>query len=214
MQEPTRIIAIRHGETAWNAGQRMQGHLDIPLNEQGLWQATQLPAALADEAIAAVYSSDLARARVTAEAFALPLQLPLTLSAGLRERCFGEFEGCTYDEITERWPDGALRWRSRDVAFAPAGGESLVAFSARCVGEVARLAAGHAGQTIAVVAHGGVLDCLYRAATGLALDAPRTWLLGNATVNRLMRHDQGWALVGWNDDRHLARPSADETLTA
>lgn len=214
MQEPTRIIAIRHGETAWNAGQRMQGHLDIPLNEQGLWQAAQLPGALADEAIAAVYSSDLARARRTAEAFALPLRLPLALSEGLRERCFGEFEGCTYDEITARWPEAAVRWRARDPGFAPAGGESLVDFSARCLGEVARVAASHAGQTIAVVAHGGVLDCLYRAATGLALDAPRTWLLGNAAINRLMRHDQGWALVGWNDDRHLERPPSDETLTA
>ena len=76
----------------------------------------------------------------------------------------------------------------------------------RCVQAVSRLAARHPGQAIAVVAHGGVLDCLYRRATGIALDVPRTCQLGNATVNRLLYTGEGFALVGWDDHRHLQAP--------
>ena len=91
--------------------------------------------------------------------------------------------------------------------FAPDGGESLDTFSRRCVGTVQRLAAAHAGQAIALVCHGGVLDCLYRAATGLALDAPRSWPLPNAGINRLLAGEHGLTLVGWCDTGHLADTS-------
>jgi probable phosphoglycerate mutase len=61
-----------------------------------------------------------------------------------------------------------------------------------------------------VVAHGGVLDCLYRAATRVALEAPRSWQLGNATINRLLATVEGFTLVGWNDDRHLDGLTVDD----
>jgi 2,3-bisphosphoglycerate-dependent phosphoglycerate mutase len=203
MPAVTRVIAIRHGETAWNAEQRLQGHTDIGLNERGQEQARRLARALEGEDFAAVYASDLSRAFATAQAFAEPAGLTVQPDTGLRERAFGLFEGHTYGEIEQRWPDGALRWRQRDPAFAPEGGESLETFQARCVAAVSRLAAAHAGQSIAVVAHGGVLDALYRAATRAGLSAPRTWALGNASVNRLLHTDEGFVLVGWNDSRHL-----------
>jgi probable phosphoglycerate mutase len=215
--EATRLVVLRHGETAWNIGLRVQGHIDEPLNEHGRWQAERLGQALAGEGLAAVYSSDLQRALATAQAVAAAAGLPrVHTDAALRERFFGRFEGLTHPEIEARWPDEARRWRQREAGFAPGGGETLEAFFARCVPAVAELATRHRGQCIAVVAHGGVLDCLYRAATGLDLQAPRTWQLGNASVNRLLWHDQGFALVGWNDDAHLreaarqaaARPDA------
>ena len=68
---------------------------------------------------------------------------------------------------------------------------------------VQRQALAHAGQAIALISHGGVLDCLYRAATGLALDVPRTWPLGNAGIHRLLHTGQGLTLTGWNDSAHL-----------
>jgi probable phosphoglycerate mutase len=203
MPAVTRVVAIRHGETAWNAEQRLQGHTDIGLNERGQEQARRLARALEGEDFAAVYASDLSRAFATAQAFAEPAGLTVRPDTGLRERAFGLFEGHTYGEIEQRWPDGALRWRQRDPQFAPEGGESLETFQARCVATVSRLAAAHAGQSIAVVAHGGVLDALYRAATRAGLSAPRTWALGNASVNRLLHTDEGFVLVGWNDSRHL-----------
>jgi 2,3-bisphosphoglycerate-dependent phosphoglycerate mutase len=204
----TRVIVLRHGETDWNAATRMQGHTDIALNARGRWQAGRLAEALADEDIAAVYSSDLLRAQATAQALAARLGLAVNRHDGLRERGFGVFEGLTYAEIETRWPADAQRWRRRDVDFAPPGGETLTQFHARCVATAAALAAQHRGRQIALVAHGGVLDCLYRAATRVELDAPRSWQLGNAAINRLLHTEDGFTLVGWDDTRHLVEDAA------
>ena len=206
----TRIFAIRHGETAWNRDTRIQGQLDIPLNPLGLLQARRVAEALRDEGIDAIFTSDLSRARQTAQAIADASAAPLNLDAGLRERAFGRFEGCTWAEIAERWPEQSERWRRRDLEFSADGGETLPDFYARCIGAVERLAAASAGQTIAIVAHGGVMDCLYRAASRLALEAPRSWTLGNATINRLLYSAEGLTMVGWNDDLHLENLSLDE----
>jgi probable phosphoglycerate mutase len=202
-EQATRIIAIRHGETDWNVATRIQGQLDIALNETGHRQARRLAAALADEALDAVYSSDLARARETAQAVARHAGLEVRADTGLRERGFGVFEGLTFTEIEQRFPDSARRWRQRDASFGPDGGETLQAFYQRAVASVATLAAQHRGQHIAVVAHGGVLDALYRAATRVALDAPRTWQVSNASINRLLASEAGFVLVGWDDTCHL-----------
>lgn len=204
MLDPTRIVAIRHGETAWNAEGRLQGQLDVPLNALGRAQAARLAPALRDEGLQAVVASDLGRAWHTAQALAGPLGLPLAAEAGLRERSFGSLQGFSYEQIRQRWPELAERWRRRDLDFAaPDGGESLPQFSARVLAAVERVAAAHAGGCIALVCHGGVLDCLYRAATRVALDAPRSWQLGNASINRLLHTPQGLSLVGWNDRAHL-----------
>ncbi|MDH4059361.1 MAG: histidine phosphatase family protein [Aquincola sp.] len=206
----TRLIAIRHGETAWNVDTRIQGQLDIGLNETGRWQAGRLARALADVTIDAVYSSDLLRALDTARAVANVAGQPVRLDASLRERGFGSFEGLTYAEVESRFPDEARRWRQRDPQFAPEGGESLADFQARAVAAVAAIASRHRGQHVVVFTHGGVLDALYRAASHITLDAPRTWHLGNAGINRLLHGDHGFTLVGWADMLHLEAPSLEE----
>ena len=204
MSQATRVCLIRHGQTAWNAATRVQGHLDIGLDATGQAQAERLGAALADEGLDAIYSSDLARAHSTALAVARRLGLAVQTDTRLRERAFGRFEGLTHADIAQRWPEAAARWRQRDPDFAAeGGGESLLQLHARCVPAAAELAARHAGQCIALVAHGGVLDALYRAATGLPPQAPRTWQLGNASVNRLLWNGEGFVLVGWDDAAHL-----------
>ena len=209
----TRVLAIRHGETAWNRDARIQGQIDIPLNDAGLAQARSLAQALAEDALAAVYSSDLLRAHQTAEAVAAAQGLVVHADVGLRERHFGDFEGRTYHEIDADLPELAQRWRRRDPDFGPPGGEVLKAFFARSVSAIERIAASHRGQTIAVVCHGGVLDCLYRAATHVALDRPRSWDLGNAAINRLLHTPQGFSLIGWNDSAHLEGLTLDEGST-
>lgn len=215
MTEVTRLIAIRHGETAWNTERRLQGQLDIPLNALGERQAARLAEALRHEGLDAVVASDLGRAWRTAQALAGPLGLPLYPEPGLRERAFGEMQGHTYEEIEARWPEWAARWKARDPGFAaPGGGESLAGFYARCVASAERVAEAFAGRAVALVCHGGVLDCLYRAAARVPLDAPRTWQLGNAAVNRLLHTPQGLMLVGWNDHSHLDGlddPALDES---
>lgn len=203
MTEATRLIVVRHGETAWNVDTRVQGQLDIGLNATGERQAQQLGEALADETVAAVYASDLSRAWNTARAVAGPLGIEVIAEPRLRERAFGHFEGRTFADIEANSPDEARRWRTRDPEFAPEGGESLVVFRQRVTAVAADLAARHTGTQVVLVAHGGVMDVLYRAATGQELQAPRTWHLGNAAINRLLWTPQGFSLVGWGDIAHL-----------
>lgn len=210
LDSSTRVLAIRHGETAWNRDKRIQGQFDVPLNETGRAQARSLGEALAGETVDVVYSSDLVRAHETAAAAAAALGRPVQLVPGLRERSFGVFQGWTWQEIAERWPEQSERWRRRDPDFGAEGGETLQDFYARSVGAVEQLLRAHAGQTVLLVTHGGVLDCLYRAATRLPLQAARTWTLGNAAINRLLYSDAGFALVGWNDDAHLQVIGASE----
>lgn len=209
--EATRILAIRHGETAWNVDTRIQGHLDIPLNDTGRWQAQRLAKALAArDNIHAIYSSDLQRAHHTAQAIAAATGAPLATHAALRERGFGIFEGKTYVEIEQTWPEESERWRKREPHWAPPGGESLLQVRERITRTLHELAARHAGEQIALVAHGGIMDQLYRAATGQDLQSPRTWPLGNTAVNRLLWTPQGLSLVGWADTTHLDDSTLDE----
>ena len=210
MLEPTRIIALRHGETEWNVDTRIQGHLDIALSAKGRWQAERLAHALRGEPIKAIYASDLTRAWETAQYVARVQGLPVTQEVGLRERDFGDFEGKTFAEIEVLLPEQSLRWRKRDPEFYPAGGESLIALRARVMEAAERLAAQHPGQQIALVGHGGVMDVLYRAATRQGIQAPRTWALGNAAINRLLWTPEGFTLVGWADTQHLNDDVLDE----
>ncbi len=205
LDSSTRILLIRHGETLWNRAARIQGHTDIGLSPLGLMQAERLALALQDEAIDAVFSSDLSRAAQTAEALTCrrPELPPLQRDAGLRERAFGAFEGLTFQQIAEQSPESSERWRRREADFCPPGGESLGDFYRRSLSTLQRLAEAHPGRSLLVVSHGGVLDCLYRAATGQSLQAPRSWALGNASINRLLFADGGFRLIGWNDEGHL-----------
>ncbi len=223
--QATRILAIRHGETLWNVDTRIQGHLNIDLNETGRWQADRVGHALASEPIQAIYSSDLRRALETAKAIATaparltthtPTPLQVTPHLQLRERHFGYLQGKTWAEIETEHPEECKLWRTRDPYWAPAGGESLSDLRERIQRCVNELASQHMGEQIVLVAHGGVMDALYRLATGQDIQAPRTWHLGNAAINRLLWTPQGLSLVGWGDVSHFddihAKP-LDETST-
>ncbi len=199
----TRITALRHGETAWNIDTRIQGQLDISLNDTGRWQADQAGIALASDSIDAIVSSDLSRAYETALAVAKPHGLTVQIDPGLREREFGAFQGMTFAEIEAQHPEQALLWRKRVPDFAPAGGESLLLFRERVAQCLYRLSAQFTGKHLVIVSHGGVMDIIYRQATGLELQAPRTWQLGNASINRVLWNGEHFSLVGWSDTSHL-----------
>jgi len=210
--DTTRIIAVRHGETDWNASGRIQGQRDVPLNDKGHWQARRAAQLLFHtlEPVAAVYSSDLARAHQTASSIAQVYGIAVGADLRLRERSFGAFEGKTFTELEQEFPHDAARWRARDSSWAPPGGETLVALSERVLAATNALAELHMGEQIVLVAHGGVLDMMYRIATRQAVDTPRTWDLGNASINRLLWTPEGLNLVGWSDTRHLDQNWRDE----
>ncbi|MFY8124518.1 MAG: histidine phosphatase family protein [Hydrogenophaga sp.] len=206
----TRILAVRHGETLWNRETRIQGFTDIDLSDHGRWQAQQLAQALREEPVAACYASDLSRARNTAQAVADVHGHMVHTDPGLRERCFGQFEGHTWTEIETQWPEASQAWRQRVPDWEPQGGESLIRLQARVLTTLNRIAQRHMGEQILVVVHGGVLDILYRAATRLDLQAPRAWELRNTAINRLLWSPEGLTLVGWDDRAHLESGTLDE----
>ncbi|MCK0506952.1 histidine phosphatase family protein [Aromatoleum anaerobium] len=205
MMRATRLCLIRHGETAWNAEKRLQGHLDVPLNEIGHVQAEATAASLAGHRFAAFYCSDLRRAQQTAAAAGRTLGFEATLEPELRERHYGVFQGLTYDEARERFPQDFARFHARDPDFAFCGeGESLGAFAARIHRALERIATRHAGRQALVVTHGGVLDIAHRLATGKALDTPRDFTIPNAALNWIEFDGRRWHLLAWAEQAHLA----------
>ncbi|KVR35088.1 histidine phosphatase family protein [Burkholderia ubonensis] len=211
----TQILFIRHGETAWNRIKRIQGHIDIPLADSGLAQAQRLAVRLARETcdgarVDAIYSSDLMRAQQTAQPAADALGLPLVLRAGLRERAYGIFQGHDSTEIEARFPDAYAAWQTRDPGFEPEGGESQRAFYHRVLHALEPIVAAHPGGRIACVAHGGVLDCVYRFANGLDLAAPRNYQLLNTSINVVDYVDGRANVVQWADVSHLDETSDDD----
>jgi probable phosphoglycerate mutase len=200
----TRICFVRHGETDWNIEQRMQGHIDLCLNALGQAQAEALGRHFADCPAVALYSSDLLRARQTAQPIAVALHLPLRLDPALRERHFGRCEGLTPDEVITRHAEDAQAFASRDPDYAPpGGGESRRAHQRRILDCVARLAGAHRGQTIVIVTHGGVLDVIYRHAHGLPPDAPRDYPIPNAGINWIVAGDAHWQIESWGETTRL-----------
>ncbi|MGH6609233.1 MAG: histidine phosphatase family protein, partial [Burkholderiaceae bacterium] len=133
----------------------------------------------------------------------------------LRERSFGYFEGLTLDEIAERHPADFARWRARDPAWQMDGGESGQQLIDRVLSGLADIAAKHAGRSVLLVSHGGVLDVVYRAARSLEWHAPREHQMLNAAINRLTASTTAplvLAIQQWSDVAHL-QESRDELLT-
>lgn len=218
----TELILIRHGETDWNRELRFQGQLDVPLNEIGLVQAQRVAERMAREPVRHLVSSDLLRARQTAEPVgAHPLQpMPLTpeLSAGLREQHFGIAEGMCVADIKARHAEAWSRWIRFEADYAFDGGETTRQFHARVLAAVCALGRRHAGQTLVVVTHGGVLDMVYRTALGLPLSGPRQSEIPNAGLNRVRLSGEAIEIVQWADTAHLAdlppQPVYDQTRLA
>jgi probable phosphoglycerate mutase len=200
---PTRLCVIRHGETAWNAEGRVQGQTDVPLSALGAAQALALAAALAGERFSALYASDLARVRQTAEPAARALGLAPRLEAALRERHYGKFETLTYAEARERFPHDFARFKAKEPDYDFETGESLARFNARALACVAAIARRHAGEQVLVFTHGGVLEMVRRHALGLGLAAPRDFEIPNAAINWIEVSGEGWRVQAWAERGHL-----------
>lgn len=199
----TELILIRHGETAWNREYRMQGHTDTKLSETGLAQAAALARRLSERRFSALYSSDLSRARQTAQAIADATGHAIRVDRELRERVFGIFEGLTFDEIAQRYPEHLARFRARDPDYAVPGGESPRAFFERSIAALTRIAEAHPDESVVVVTHGLVLDTAWRAARGTPLEVRREAPILNASLNVFRRESGAWFEVTWGDIGHL-----------
>ncbi len=199
------LLLIRHGETEWNTEGRIQGFRDIGLSERGRRQAQVLARHLQGRALDAVYASDLSRAIETAEPLARERSAAVRIDPRLKERGFGLFEGHTYAEAEANWPQEYAIWRQRDPGHAVPGGESYRDARVRVLAALGDIARQHAGQTVAVVTHGGVLDIVYRAAHAIPWETPRSHLLPNASINHVRAHHPGPRLevLAWAQSGHL-----------
>lgn len=199
----TRICFIRHGETDWNVAKRIQGHTDIPLNETGRAQALAMAFNAAHQRFHAIYSSDLARTLETALALAQREDQEVKLLPQLRERHYGVFQGITAAEGAVKYPEAHAHYVARDLEYDFENGESLRGFAERVADGIDWLVRHHSGQTIAAVSHSGVLDVIYRRATGRPLHTPRDFVIPNCALNWFHFDGQGWHLEAWADRHYL-----------
>ena len=155
-----KMILVRHGQTAWNAQQKYQGHTDIPLDTTGRQQAARVADYLCGrESIAALYSSDLSRARETAEIIGRRIDFPVKVDRRLRELNFGVWEGLTFNEVYRDYPKEFDTWFQHTARFKVPGGESFQDLLHRSLEALNEIAALYSG-TVAVATHGGVIMAL------------------------------------------------------
>jgi len=204
----TRFIVVRHGETAWNAQGRIQGHLDSPLNEEGLAQAILVGERLAREPIDTIFCSDLGRVLQTVQPLVDRLGMEPVRREALRERNLGIFQGLTSAQCQARHPQDYARFHGRDVDHVVPGGESIRQVYARVAAFFDATAREHPGRTLVVVTHGGILDALYRHVTGTPLEKLRDFPIYNASLNWMRHADGRWHLDAWGDISHLTRDAA------
>lgn len=191
----TILYFIRHGETDWNKDRRIQGHSDIDLNPRGVEQAERLAVHIANHPISAVYSSDLKRARDTAEKLANRINVPVETRNTLRERFYGEWEGLTIDEIKARYDYPAVD----ETAY---GIESFAAMQERAHRCLSNLAENHPNQTIAVVSHGGLINAFLHFVTN-GEHGPGITRIDNTGLSMFRYRSGNWEVLSINEINHL-----------
>jgi broad specificity phosphatase PhoE len=198
-----RLLLARHGQTDWNAQHRYQGHAPVPLNEIGHRQATALGQRLAHEGIEAIYSSDLPRAWMTAQAVAAACDLPVQAEPRIREMDFGQWQGRTHAEIHPDRTGRASGRHQEPLSLAAPGGETLGQLAER-VGEALEEARRtQQDRTVLWVTHGGPLRVLLCLVLGLDLERNGQFRTHTASVSELHVLPDRTLLALLNDTHHL-----------
>jgi broad specificity phosphatase PhoE len=199
------LICVRHGRTAWNAGRRFQGQTDIPLDDEGLAQAQALAAHLHGERFDLALTSDLIRARTTAETILGKRGLPLELTPEFREMHFGLWEGLTWEEIVVRWPELDARNEKAPMYYTAEGGESWDALCARVDGALrATVARMRPDDRALIVSHAGVMHAIVRSLAAAGGSAARTVATGirfspGGIIRARGSFADGWELTAINE---------------
>lgn len=198
----TRVVAVRHGETDWNRNARMQGWAPTDLNERGREQAAAVGRWLADEYdVDRATASDLLRARRTAKHILEHDDVvPVEHDTAWRERDLGVYQGLTYGDVEERFPEFGLGETAYEAALAiPEGGESLRDMADRVTAGFNRLLERHEGETVLLVTHGGPLHVLLGYAKGMPLqEALGSHHQANCAVNEIRGDENGLRVVREN----------------
>ena len=190
-----RLLAIRHGATAYSQERRYAGSQDIPLSPEGHRQCAALAQALGIFSAAAVYASPLMRARESAAPVAAAQGIEVTLESDFREMSFGDWEGLTRDEVERRFPEDYAVWRTAPERFVRPGSEPLADVAERVLRGLAELRATHRGETVVLVSHAVVTRLIVLQALGLGPD--RLWSVdaSPAGITEIEYRDEDWATV-------------------
>src|SRR3984893_75222 len=162
----TRVFMVRHGATVMSAEDRFAGATDVELSDEGREQTRRLAERLSREEIAAVYASPLGRTMETAQILAAPHQLEVQACDGLREISHGRWEQMTRREVEEKFPEEAAEWEKDPYTFAPLGGESGLAVTARALPALVEIVRAHSGDHVLVVSHKGTIRLLLSSLLG------------------------------------------------
>jgi broad specificity phosphatase PhoE len=162
----TRLFLVRHGATVLSAEDRFAGSTDAPLSDEGREQVRRLAARLAREPLNAVYASPLGRTMETARILAGPHSLEVRARAELREITHGRWEQLTRREVQERFPEEVAAWDEDPYTFAPEGGESGLAVTARALPALIEIVRAHAGEKVLVVSHKATIRLLLSSLLG------------------------------------------------
>lgn len=162
----TRVFLVRHGATVLNAEDRFAGATDVALSDEGREQARRLAERLGQEEISAIYSSPLGRTVETAQILAVPHQLEIQVRDGLREINHGRWEQMTRREVEHKFPEEAAEWEKDPYTFAPQGGESGLAVTARALPVLIDLVRHHSGENFLVVSHKATIRLLLSSLLG------------------------------------------------
>ncbi|NPV90466.1 MAG: alpha-ribazole phosphatase [Firmicutes bacterium] len=200
------IWMVRHGETEWNHQSRYQGHTDVPLNEVGIIQSRQAAERLASEPITAVYSSDLTRARTTAEIIAASHGLTVRVKKGLRESNYGKWEGMTFKEIKAVYPGAIERWLDNPQGSRPPDGESLWEVRERALAAVDEIRGENPeDSSLVIVTHGGVIAMLLMTYLKEGPEFLRRFFGRNASISKIEFRGEDVEVLEWSDASHLER---------
>lgn len=200
------IYFIRHGQTDWNVQRIYQGQLDVPLNEQGLWQIEQVGLRFEGVGIERIYHSPLARAARTAQALHAHTGAPLTPVEELKEICMGEWQGRSFADVRREDPERARLFSERPDCPAP-GGESYPELQRRALRALeVPLASGL--ETVAVVSHGALLKTLICHFLCMDLAAIHTFDIANASVSAALYEGGRFKVITLNDMSHLPKAFA------
>lgn len=203
------IVLLRHGATDWNLQGRCQGSSDRSLNEVGVRQAEQIARQLSSETVHAVYSSNLRRARHTAQLVSRPHALPVLIEDDIRELDHGELEGLTFSQIKEQYSVFLERWRTAPAQLQVPGGERLVDVAQRAWNGLNRITGRHAaGETVIVVSHNFPILGIVCRLTGTPLDRYRSFHLDPCGMTRLIRHgNNDWEIKQVNGKPYVPGPN-------
>ncbi len=200
----TKLILVRHGQTDWNKEGRFQGQSDVALSEEGIRQAEDLAAHFPVDSVDAVYSSDLIRARRTAEIIANRFGLRVEAKQSLREINFGDWEGLTYDEIILNWPEALSNFLQHPDILEVPNGETFPQVRKRAMDAIGDILEEQDGKSVVLTAHGGILRSILTAVLHMPLQYLWSIRQFNTAVS-IVRYDEGnWTIELMNSTAHLA----------